>query len=126
MVFTQPVADSALIIRHQLTTDVSTIFFQEFSVTKNVDLCARFFRGLFRPFIGQYNITDGLMDLLKTRGEGGCAFLKNQRAARVGAPLRNGQVSRIEESATEPDSVEVDINISVPLPLNNLKLTLLV
>jgi hypothetical protein len=38
MVLIQPVVDTALLVRHQLTTDVSTIQFQEFSVTKNVDL----------------------------------------------------------------------------------------
>lgn len=126
LVFTQPVADAALEIRHQLTTDVSTIFFQEFSVTKNVDLISRFFRVLYKPFIGPYNITDGLFDLLKTRGEGGIEFLKAQRAPRVGAPLRGGQLQRIEESENEPDSVEVDIGISVPLPLNNLRIRLLI
>jgi hypothetical protein len=126
MIFVQPVPDAALQIRHQLTTDVSTIYFQEFSVTKNVDLIARFFRGLYAPFLGIYNITDGLLDLLKTRGEGGIAFLVAQRAPRVGAPLRGGQLSRIEESATQPDTVEIDVSIKIPLPLNNIKLTLLV
>jgi hypothetical protein len=125
-IFVQPVPDTALIVRHQLTTDLTTIFFQEFSVTKNVDLIARFFRDLYRPFLGIYNITDGLLDLLKTRGEGGVAFLKEQRAPRVGAPLRSGQLTRIEESTTQPDTVEIDVDISVPLPLNNIKLTLLV
>ena len=125
-IFTQPVAGAALSIRHQLTTDLSTIFFQELSVTKNVDLIAKFFRGLYRPFLGIYNITDTLLDLLKTRGEGGIQFLKDQRANRVGAPLRRGNLSRIQESSTQPDTVEIDIEITVPLPLNNVKLTLLI
>lgn len=126
MIFIQEIAGAALIVRHQLTTDLSTIHFQEFSVTKNVDLLARFFRGHYKPFIGVYNITDGLMDLLKTRGTSGIDFLKAQRAARVGAPLRSGQLSRIEESSIQPDSIEIDIDVNVPLPLNNIKLTLLV
>jgi hypothetical protein len=126
MVFVQPVVGAALSIRHQLTTDLSTIYFQEYSVTKNVDLIARFFRGLYKPYLGIYNITDTVLDLLKTRGEGGLTFLKNQRAPRVGAPLRSGEMARIEESSSQPDTVEIDIDISVPLPLNNIKLTLLV
>jgi len=125
-IFTQPVADAALSIRHQLTTDLSAILFQELSVTKNVDLIARFFRTVYRPFIGVYNITDTLLDLLKTRGEAGIQFLLEQRAARVGAPIRNGSLVRIEESSTNADTVEIDIDIDVPLPLNNIKLTLLV
>lgn len=126
MILTQPVADAALSVRHQLTTDLSTIYYQEFSVTKNVDLIARFFRGLYRPFLGSYNITDGLLDLLKTRGQSGISYLLDQRAPRVGAPLRQGQLTRIEESDDQPDTVEIDVDISIPLPLNNIKLTLLV
>ena len=125
-IFTQPVPDTALLIRHQLTTDLTTIFFQELSVTKNVDLIAKFFRALYRPFLGIYNITDTLLDLLKTRGEGGIQFLRDQRVARIGAPIRRGNLTRIEESATQPDTVEIDIDITVPLPLNNIKLTLLI
>lgn len=126
LILTQPVPDAALGIRHQLTTDLSTIFFQEYSVTKNVDLIARFFRTVYRPFLGIYNITDGLLDLLKTKGEGGLTFLKSQRVQRIGAPIRSGALTRIEESLIQPDTVEIDIEIDVPLPLNNIKLTLLV
>jgi hypothetical protein len=126
LIFVQPVPDAALLIRHQLTTDVSTIFFQEFSVTKNVDLITRFFRNLYRPFIGIYNITDGLFDLLKTRGEGGVQFLMAQQAPRVGPPLLSGRLTRVAESDDAPDTVEIDIGISVPLPLNNLIITLLI
>jgi len=126
MILVQEVAGAPLVTRHQLTTDTSTIYFQEFSVTKNVDLLARFFRDLYAPFIGIYNITDTLLDLLKTRGESGISFLLGQRAQRVGAPIRRGQLSNISESEIQPDSVEIEIDVDVPLPLNNLKITLLV
>lgn len=126
LILVQPVANAALSVRHQLSTDMSTIMFQELSVTKNVDLISRFFRTHFKPFIGLYNITDGLMDLLKTRGEGGITFLMNQRAPRVGAPLTKGQLTRVEESTTSPDTVEIDIAAGVPLPLNNLSIKILV
>lgn len=126
LIFTQPVQGAALSVRHQLTTDVSTIYFQELSVTKNVDLVARFLRQLYAPFLGVYNITETLLDLMKTRGEAGVSFLKQQTAPRVGAPLRKGSLSRIEESAIQPDSVEVDFRIGVPLPLNNVRITLFI
>ena len=35
-------------------------------------------------------------------------------------------MARIEESATQPDTVEIDVDIAIPLPLNNIRLTLLV
>jgi hypothetical protein len=66
------------------------------------------------------------MDILKTRGEGGIAYLKEQRAARVGAPLRSGQLNSIIESTDQIDSVEIVIEIVIPYPLNKITLTLLV
>lgn len=124
-VLTQPVPGAALSVRHQLTTDLSTIYFQEYSVTKNLDLISKFFRALFRPFLGIYNIDSTLLDMLKTRGQSGIDFLKSQSQPRVGAPLRGGQLSKLEESTSQPDSVEADINCDLPLPLNNVNLRLL-
>ncbi len=63
---------------------------------------------------------------MKTRGEGGIAFLKEQRAPKVGAPIKAGSLSRIEESATEPDLVEIDFKGDFPLPLNGVVITLFV
>lgn len=126
LILTQPVTGAALEVRHQLTTDTSTIYYQELSVTKNLDLIARFFRGHFKPYQGIYNITESLLDLLKTRAENGIEYLKAQRVERAGAPLRAGSLSRLEESTAEPDTVEMDIDVRVPLPFNRLKLTLLV
>jgi hypothetical protein len=126
LIFTQPVPGAAVGVRHQLTTDVSTIFFQELSITKNVDMVSRFLRQLYAPFIGSYNITESLLDLMKTRGEAGINFLKEQKAPKVGAPLKAGSLSRIEESKTQPDSVEIDVKGDFPLPLNNVKITLFV
>ena len=126
LIFTQPVPGAALGIRHQLTTDVSTVYFQELSVTKNVDLVSRFLRQLFAPFLGSYNITESLTDLMKTRGEAGISFLTSQTAPKVGAPLKSGSLTRIEQSATEPDGMEIDVEGDFPLPLNNVTITLLV
>lgn len=126
IILTQPVASGALVVRHQLTTDVTTIYYQEYSVTKNVDLLSRFFRNLFLPFIGTHNITDTLLDILKTRFDGGTSFLLKQRVPKYGAPIRSAELSRIEESTTEPDSVEMDIEAGIPLPLNRVKITLFV
>lgn len=126
LILTQAVAGAALEIRHQLTTDVSTIFFQELSVTKNVDLVTRFYRGHFKPYLGIYNITETLLDLLKTRFENGTSFLLHKRAPRVGAPLRRAQLRSIAESTTEPDSVEMGIDITVPIPFNKMTITLFI
>ncbi|MHC4644923.1 MAG: hypothetical protein ACYTBJ_05445 [Planctomycetota bacterium] len=126
LIVLQETASAPVFVRHQLTTDTSSIQFQELSVTKNVDLTARFFRNLYQPYIGKYNITDTLLDLLKSITVAGIDFLKNSTAPRVGGVLRDGSLTSLGEDATQPDTVNVVIDINIPLPLNNVKVTLLV
>jgi hypothetical protein len=126
LILIQDVAQAPVSCRHQLTTDTSSIQYQELSITKNVDLIARFFRGLYQPFIGKYNITDALLDLLKSITESGIDFLKNQKAPRAGGVLRDGSIESLVESTTQPDTVEIELDINIPYPLNKIKVTLLV
>lgn len=126
MILAQDVPQAPLFVRHQLTTNTSTIQFQELSITKNVDLVARFFRGLYSPYIGKYNITDTLFDILKSITVAGIDFLKNSKAPRVGGVLRDGSIDALGEDAAQPDSVNIRLDINVPFPLNNVKVTLLV
>ena len=122
----QDTVGAQLYVRHQLTTDTSVIQYQELSITKNVDLVAKFFRRLYAPFIGKYNITDALLDLLKTMTSAGLDFLVGSTAPRVGGVLRGGSIKSIGEDAKEPDTVNIILDISIPYPLNNIKVTLLV
>lgn len=126
LIIAQDVAEAPVYCRHQLTTDTSTIQFQELSVTKNVDLVARFFRRLYAPYIGIYNITDALLDILKSLTAAGITFLKDQTSPRVGGVLRDGSISELAEDSTLPDTVNITIDINIPFPLNNIKVTLLV
>ena len=119
-------AGAQLYVRHQLTTDTSTIQYQELSITKNVDLIAKFFRRLYAPFIGIYNVTDTLLDILKTMTSAGIDYLKGSTAPRVGGVLREGSISKIGEDANMPDTVNIVLDVSIPYPLNNIKVTLLV
>lgn len=126
LIIAQDVAEAPVYCRHQLTTDTSTIQFQELSVTKNVDLVSRFFRKLYAPYIGIYNITDALLDILKSLTVAGITFLKDQTSPRVGGVLRDGSISELAEDSTLPDTVNITIDINIPFPLNNIKVTLLV
>lgn len=126
LVVMQDVAQAPVYVRHQLTTDTSSIQYQELSVTKNVDLVARFFRRLYQPYIGKYNITEALIDLLKSVTVSGINFLKDQAAPRVGGVLRDGSLYSIGEDAAQPDTVNIVIDINIPYPLNQIKVTLLV
>lgn len=125
MIFGQDGEEQPLFIRHQLTTDRSAIKFQEYSVTKNVDYVAKFIRNTFAPFIGQYNIIDTTLDALKTTAEGVIINLRdNQRVAKFGGVIRGGKLASVVESLTQIDTVEMRFQFQMPIPLNNLEITI--
>ena len=125
MIFAQDGADQPLYVRHQLTTDRSAIKFQEYSITKNVDFIAKFWRNTYAKFIGQYNIVDTTMDSLKTTAGAGIKFLKdNTRIPKFGGVIRSGNLKSIKESDTQIDTVLIGFSFSIPVPLNNIDITI--
>lgn len=128
MIFVQDVLNQTpLFIRHQLTTDRSSVLAQEYSVTKNVDFIAKFIRLNHQQFIGTYNIVDQTFDDLKTNAKGIINFLTNStRLPKIGGVISNGQLTSIAQNPSELDGIIETWNISVPVPLNYLDITLVI
>lgn len=128
MIFAQDVLNvTALYVRHQLTTDTSAIKFQEYSITKNVDFIAKFIRTNHRQFIGQYNIVDTTFDDLKANAKGILTFLRdNTRLPKIGGVIRSGNLILIEQDPANIDTIRERYALSIPIPLNNLDITIVV
>lgn len=125
MILAQEGEGQALFVRHQLTTDTSTIQFQELSVTKNVDFAAKFIRDNYKSFIGVYNVTDATLDEIKSRAKALLTFLQEDtRQPRIGGVIRSGTLTRAIESETQPDTVLVTFRCNFPIPLNNIDIDL--
>ena len=127
MVFEQDGPNQPLYIRHQLTTDVSSIKFQELSVTKNVDFIAKFLRDAYASFIGPYNIIDTTLDDLRSTASGSIEFLRDKtRQPRIGGVIKSGSLQELLESETAIDTVTMKFNFNIPIPLNNIDITIAV
>jgi hypothetical protein len=128
MIFVQDVLDvSALYIRHQLTTDTSAIKFQEYSVTKNVDFIAKFIRNNHKQFIGKYNIVDTTFDDLKSNAQGIITFLRDRtKLPKIGGVIKNGKLTTIEQDPSNIDTIVETWTLDIPIPLNNLDITIVV
>lgn len=125
MILGQAGPEQPLFIRHQLTTDRSSIKFQEFSVTKNVDFIAKFMRDTYKGFPGVYNIVDTTLDELRGVAKGALTFLKdNTRLPRIGGVIRSGNLALLEESEDQIDTVIMRFKFNIPIPLNNLDITI--
>jgi hypothetical protein len=114
-------ADGAPIIcRHQLTTDVTSIETRELSITKAVDYVAKFMRSGLRNYIGKYNITSQFLDTLGSVVQGQLDFL-----VQTGV-IAGGAINQVIQDTDEPDTVIVDVTLSVHYPCNYIRLTLVV
>lgn len=105
-----------LSVRHQLTTDRTSIETQEYSVTKNVDHMAKTARLTFRPYLGRYLITEATLDLLYSVGSALVARWKRN------GQLLSGSVDRFQVDPTQADKVIACFKMKVPIPLNYIRL----
>ena len=114
----QDAPGTPLYSRMAITTDMTSVETRTDSVTKIVDFVAKFLRTGLKNYIGRFNITQGFLDSLGHVIAGLLGFLTDSGVL-IGASLNN-----LVQDTAEPDQVDVDITLDVPLPCNYIRLTL--
>ena len=124
-IITQRTEGGAVFARHQLSTDGASLETQELSITKNLDFLSFYFKGLLEPFIGVYNATGDAVQSIRNVLEGGIEFQRAQALPRIGAPLINAILQKVEVNALLKDTIDIEMDVLLPFPLNfiNLRLT---
>ena len=120
----QETEESAPYVRHQLTTDMSTVEFQELSFVKNYDYISYICRDTLKPFIGRWNVTSPTLAAIRTSLAAALETLKLDVQAQIGAPVVDYSITSV---ATLPDNrtrVEAYVDITMPYPLNTIGLHL--
>lgn len=116
----QEIENGPTFSRHQLSTDVSLIEKRELSITKNIDFIAKFFRNQLRPYIGKFNITNIYLEQLRSVATAILNSLKSD------GKIISGSIVKLEQSADQPDTVLLEVDILVPFPANFIRVTLLI
>lgn len=109
---------------HQLTTDVSDIRNMEFSIVRSFDYVSRFYKGILEQFIGQYNVRDQTLDILRESLNNGTEQLKGESIPKIGAPLNDATIQSIEQLDGQKDRVDISMDLDLPVPLNRIGLRL--
>lgn len=123
-VFAQQTPNALPYTIHQLTTDVSTLESGEFSVVKNFDFVSLFFVDILEDFLGQYNINQETLTLLRGALNIGGETLKLRTYAKIGAPLTSFAINDISISPISADRVVTHLAVGLPKPLNVVELHL--
>jgi len=133
LIIMQDVAAGNIYIRHQISTayQQGNLNTTELSITKNLDSISYYFADLLAPFIGRYNITPELIEVIRTQINDGLFYLGSLTSVGLLGPqliLENGdtELVSLEQHATLKDRLIARVNLDLPYPLNVIELHLVV
>jgi hypothetical protein len=119
--------DGTVYTRHALTTDNTDVNSSEEMITTNLDSISYLFAQRLAPYIGLMNVTPSGLQILSTEIDSCINFLKsNGYIARLGPQLVDATVVSLQPHAILPDRVVCVIDVTLPYPLNNLEIHLVV
>ena len=119
--------DGTPFTRHAVTTDNLDLNRREEMIRRNVDSMSYLFLRRLRPYIGRTNATPGMVDYLANRVNEIISFLKsNGYTQELGSQLIDGQVRVLRVHPLLKDRIEIVLDLTVPAPLNNIELHLVV
>jgi hypothetical protein len=121
MVLEQPFGPGTdIIIRHGLTTDMSSVQAKENSILAVEDFCAKYLRSIADKYIGQYNITPDTISRIKGSLSTAIAQLINDGV------IVDGKVQSLAQDVDNPDTLLISVRIQPPYPCNYINITLYV
>ena len=124
---TQNVVGATPYVRHQLTTDATSLNTSEDSITTNVDSISYGMQTALEPYIGKYNVHKGSLIAVRSAIHGELAYrLTNTYTERAGNQLNSFEILKLEQNATFKDRIDVEVSLGVPYPLNFVNLTFIV
>jgi len=118
LIFMQDDEASLPYIRHQLTTDRTSLETAEISAIKNNDYVSFLFKGTMQKFLGKYNVQEGLFTVLRPALEADIQSLKVVTSVELGAILIDGEILELKESDVSADQIEAVIDTIQPKPFN--------
>jgi len=112
-------------IRHQLTTDYTSVETRELSVVVNVDGISYAIANTLDRFKGRINITDQNIEMVRATIEGAidaysALYLTND----AGSAVLSYEITEIGRNEILRDHLEADCDVQVPAPMNVLDITL--
>jgi hypothetical protein len=119
-IYYQETTRSAVVSRHALTSDLTSVASRTDSVIKVVDFTAKFLRYGIKNFIGRFNIVGAFIDQISNTMQGLLAFLVENGV------LVSFSIEQIVQDDAQPDQLLVSVILDVPFPCNFIRVTLLI
>ena len=119
--------DGTPFTRHGVTTDNLDLNRREEMIRRNDDSMSYLFLRRLQPFIGRTNAQPGMVNRLTFEVTAIIDFLKsNGFTEELGSQLINGTIRVLQIHPLLKDRIEIVLDLTVPAPLNNIELHLVV
>jgi hypothetical protein len=119
--------DGSFINRHAVTTDNTDLNRREEQVRSNVDNMSYAFRRGLVPYIGRSNVTPTTLTNIEITLRGiGDGFKTDVATNSIGPQLLEYEIVELRQHAVLKDHVVAIVNLTIPYPLNNIELKLVV
>ena len=119
--------DGTVYSRHAVTTDNLDVNHREEMVRANVDSMSYVFLRNLKPFIGRANVTPSALTVIRVQLEATIEYLKsNGFTETLGSQLIDGAVTQLRQHALLKDRVVVAVSLTIPYPMNNIEVHLVV
>lgn len=113
--------------RHALTTNKLDLNRREEMIRRNVDSMSYLFLRRLRPYIGRTNATPSMLLLLRDQVTAIIDFFKrNGFTQELGSQLIDGEIRILQIHPLLRDRIEIVLDLTVPAPLNNIELHLVI
>ena len=124
---TQEIIGATPYVRHQLTSDTSSLNTSEDSITTNVDNISYALKKTLAPFIGRYNVNAENVAVIRAAIVAELTFrASNTATARTGNQLTSftpkDDILTIAQNATYRDMIDAEVRLNIPYPLNYINL----
>lgn len=124
LIVTQDTKGTDCYIRHQLTTemDKGNLYYEE-SCTRNLDNISYALADIVNKYIGKANVTTSALRSIKIDITAALSeFTQNSTDDMVGPSLVDWDGLEVYQDPTFKDRIIINVNLYLPLPLNNIKL----
>lgn len=124
LIVTQDTKGTDCYIRHQLTTemDKGNLYYEE-SCTRNLDNISYVLADIVNGYIGKANVTTSALRSIKIDITAALnEFTQNSTDDMVGPSLVDWDTLEVYQDPKFKDRVIINVNLYLPLPLNNIKL----
>lgn len=121
-------SESAMISpRHEVSTCTTDVYCRELMVVKNVDSISFHFYNNLKNYIGRANVTPGALTQVRRRILSTVDYLKSAGATpTLGGQLIDATIASLRQHPVNLDHVIVNLNITIPVPMNVIELHLIV